>query len=383
MTPVPSPLRVLVNALSVSNTSGAHVLLGHLAGLSSSLEESCRFILLCREEQRKDFMARLGERVDWVSAPAATRQWLRRALWERRHLAGCARAAGAGAYFTPSGMAAAALHLPQVVFCQNPWALVPSARRLRDAPKAWLQRLAYKSSVRRAAVMAFNSRYMLEAYRRNAGHDPAHSLVVYQAAEDSTRQAAARAAAENLPRIPGRILCVSAMGPHKNVEAVVKALQRLRAGGVAAAHLVLAGSWPDRAYEHRIRKLVRALRLDDAVEFAGFLARRDLDLHYARAQVFCLMSRCESFGIPAIEAQLFGTPVVCSNVCAVPEICGEGGLCCDPDDVHAVSAALRRLLTDAGEWSRLSALARTNADRFRWPECSRPLAGAFRRLAGS
>ena len=136
---------------------------------------------------------------------------------------------------------------------------------------------------------------------------------------------------------------------------------------------MLAGAWPDSAYERNIRRLVAALGLGAAVEFAGFVSRARLERLYAESRVFCLMSRCESFGIPAVEAQLFGTPVVSSTVCAIPEICGRGGVFCDPDDVPGVAAALRLLLQDAAEWARLSAAARVNAERFAWSRCSRSL----------
>lgn len=95
------------------------------------------------------------------------------------------------------------------------------------------------------------------------------------------------------------------------------------------------------------------------------------------------MSRCESFGIPAIEAQLFGTPVVTSTVCAMPEIGGEGGLYRDPDDVPAIAEALTKLLTDADEWQRRSQLARANAARYQWQTCSQPLVDLIAEMAES
>ena len=361
---------VLVNALSVSNQSGRHVLAGHLGQLADGLRGRLRLVVLGREDQA-GLREVLGTRVDWVFAPAATRGWLFRAWWERRHLAPLVRRLGAGLYFTPSGIAA---HLPadvrQIVFCQNPWALVPAARRRRDFLKAWLQRRAYRRAMRTAAVMIFNSRYMQEAYRANAGFPEKRGQVVYQAPDDETR---ARAAAlENVPRRPGQIACVSAMGRHKNVEAVVRALARVRPSR-PEARLVLAGTWPDAGYQREIHELVARLGLRDAVEFKGHLPREELDRLYAESRVFCLPSRCESFGIPAVEAQLFGTPVVGASVCAMPEIGGEGGLFCAPDDIAGLAAALETLLADDAEWQRLSARAKANAARYSWERCSPPL----------
>lgn len=368
---------VLVNALSVCNQSGLHVLVGHVRQLLDALREDWRFTILAREGQTA-LKTLLGDQVAWVTAPPQTGHWLARTIWEQWNLAAIARNLRTDVYFSPSGVATAKLPLPQVVFCQNPWALVPSARRMADVPKAWLQRLAYRRAMTIADVMVFNSRFMQAAYRRNAGRPERHGVVVYQAADDETHRRAAQWV--DRPRKPGQILCVSAMGSHKNVEVVVAALRRLAVERLVDARLLLVGEWPDAAYERKIQRLVSASGLDGRVDFAGFVARETLDRYYAESRVFCLMSRCESFGIPSIEAQIFGTPVVGSNVCAVPEICGDGGVFLDPDDEIGVADALQRLLTDANEWRRLSSLARRNARLYRWEDCSRPLAGVFRNL---
>jgi glycosyltransferase involved in cell wall biosynthesis len=372
--------RLLVNALSVTNQSGLHVLLGHMDQVANVLSGSVRLVVLCRRDM-DGLRTGLGDRADRVFAPAATRRWLFRAAWERLNLARIAREQGASLYFTPSGIAA---HLPpevkQIVFCQNPWALVPAARRRRDAPKAWLQRRAYRRALRVAHVMIFNSRYMQQAYRENAGFEEKHGIVVHQAADDAVRGRAADLS--DVPRKREQILSVSAMAPHKNVEALLRAFAIVRSSH-SPARLVLAGAWPDAAYERKVRALAASLGITAAVEFAGHVTREQLDRFYAESRIFCLMSRCESFGIPAIEAQLFGTPVVTSTVCAMPEIGGAGAICRDPDDIPGIAATLNRLLDDNQEWARLSALARLNADRFAWSRCSRPLVDLIAELARS
>ena len=248
------------------------------------------------------------------------------------------------------------------------------------------------------------------------------------------------------PRVPGQIVCVSAMAPHKNVETLIQAFKKLKRGkpenlkketrlseaessdqncSIAAFQnskisdavspelqapvsdlrpltsdqletrnsplptsnikpptsrlsLHLVGSWPDAVYEQKILCLITDLGLREQVQVHGFVSREELDRLYAESQVFCLMSRCESFGIPAIEAQLFGTPVVCSTACAVPEICGEGGLFCDPDDVDGIAAALESMLCDPEKWNSLSERARFNGEKYVWEKCSRPLVELFR-----
>ncbi len=369
--------RLLVNALSVTNQSGLHVLVGHCNGLLAELSDDIRLVVLCRAEMTA-LRAAWGDRVDWYLAPRSTCGWLVRACWERLHLGRIVKSAQAAAYFTPSGVSAHSLPVPQLVLCQNPWALVPEARRRRDALKAWLQRLAYRRTMHVAEAVIFNSCFMQAVYRKNAGRQARHEVIAYQAPDDATHHRAS--AWHERSRQPGQIVCVSAMGPHKNVEAVVRAVAVLRAKGHSTVHLHLVGGWPDPVYEQSIRRLVDHLDLCDVVRFAGFVSREALDLYLAESQVFCLLSRCESFGIPAVEAQCFGTPVVSSAVCAVPEICGAGGLYYAPDEVEGVAGALARLLEDEQAWLRLSQKARRNAERFMWKQCSQPLVALVRKV---
>jgi glycosyltransferase involved in cell wall biosynthesis len=64
----------------------------------------------------------------------------------------------------------------------------------------------------------------------------------------------------------------------------------------------------------------------------------------------------------------------------VPEICGEGGRFCNPDDILGIAAALNSLLDNEPEWIRVSERARANAARFTWDRCSRPLADLFQEM---
>jgi glycosyltransferase involved in cell wall biosynthesis len=264
-----------------------------------------------------------------------------------------------------------------VVFAQNPWALVTGLKRTwPEKGKAKLQRLSYRFAMKKAAFMIFNSEYMRHTYQRNAGEQERASKIVYQALDDETHVIAAHMRTV-VVRNPLQILCVSAMAPHKGVETVVNALELLRSTHGISARLVLVGAWPDTGYQREIQGQITRLGLSDAVDIEGHVSRERLEQIYAESRVFCLMSHCESFGIPAVEAQAFGTPVVSSNCCAIPEVCGEGGYYPDPGDAEATAAYLARLLNDASAWRELSQKAIDNASRYRWDQCSRGMLEMF------
>lgn len=369
-------MKVLVNALGVTNLSGRQVLLGHLSRLAQWTLGRHEFVVLFHGSNR-DLVRDLGPNVRWRQQSARTHHWAFRLLWERTRLPGLARELAADLYFTPSGTVASGLAIPQVSMALNPWCLVPQVHRgPRECFKARCQRYAYRQTVRRAAFVAYASGYLRDAYHHNAGFKARRWEIVYPALDDETITTTDRRMSPH-ERRPHRIVSASLWAPHKKLETVLEALAVLRSERNLPAELYVVGGWSERGYESYVRQRVHQLQLDRCVHFAGHVSRSELLAHYAQAAVFCLMSWCESFGIPSIEAQAAGTPVVCANCCAVPEVCGEGGLYPQPGDVPGTVQALDHLLTDRDLWARCSAAAVENAAKFRYDFTTRPLLRMF------
>ena len=72
----------------------------------------------------------------------------------------------------------------------------------------------------------------------------------------------------------------------------------------------------------------------------GFVDDQDVAGVYNLADCFVLPSFYEGFGIPILEAQASGCPVVCSSGGAMPEVAGDGALLFDPFRVEALRHAL-------------------------------------------
>jgi glycosyltransferase involved in cell wall biosynthesis len=224
--------------------------------------------------------------------------------------------------------------------------------------------------------MIYLSRFLRDAYYENAGGEAKRSIVAYAGLEPDVLALARRENHGLASRTPGKIVCVSAMAPHKGTDVLLRAFSDMRKT-VQDASLDLIGPWPDATYEVAMRSLCSSLGLDDYVRFHGYMKRDDMLQACARARVFSLMSRCESFGIPGLEAQAMGTPVVCSNCCAMPEVCGRGGLYPAQADVSGTAKALGLLLSDDGEWRRYSMAAGKNAAQFTFERTARPIMEIF------
>ena len=142
---------------------------------------------------------------------------------------------------------------------------------------------------------------------------------------------------------------------------ILAALNAIR-GRVPAFELTIAGDGTDRA---RLENISRAAGLDSVVRFAGRVADNDLRNLYASSDIFVLPSSKEGFGLVYLEAMSFGLPVLAAHAGGVVDIIESGvsGLLVPPEDLAALSQALRTLITDAGERDRLArnALARVQS----------------------
>jgi glycosyltransferase involved in cell wall biosynthesis len=127
--------------------------------------------------------------------------------------------------------------------------------------------------------------------------------------------------------------------------------------------LVLAGpdGWGGAAADLRAR---RAGLPADRVHVMGALALPELQAAYAGAQVYCYPSLWEGFGMPVLEAQAHGIPVVTSQDTAMAEFGGDGAILVDPQDPAAVAVALREAAGDRHD--ELSAAGLANAAKYTW-----------------
>lgn len=82
----------------------------------------------------------------------------------------------------------------------------------------------------------------------------------------------------------------------------------------------------------------------------------------------------EGFGLPALEAMLLGTPVICSNTSSLPEVVGEAALMVDPYDTAAIADAIRTIDHDADLRAELSARGIVQAAKYS-PEAYRARLG--------
>ena len=122
-----------------------------------------------------------------------------------------------------------------------------------------------------------------------------------------------------------RVVTISNVSHYKRQWLVVEAIGRLvKEHGLDDVEYTIAGHTPD-AVRADLEARIKRWGLEGKVHLAGRVTDEKARELFATSRAFVLMSVCESFGIPAIEAMTFGTPVVAADCCAIPEICADAG----------------------------------------------------------
>lgn len=151
-------------------------------------------------------------------------------------------------------------------------------------------------------------------------------------------------------------------GPQYLIMAMPYVLKRL-----PNVKVVLAGSF--RYDFPRLKELIRALGITQSVIFTGYVSDAELSNFYTSCDIFCYPSLWEGFGLPPVEAQACGKPVVAFKCCALPEVVsdGETGILVRPKDHMGLARAMVNLLTDPERGREMGIKGRERVRRlFRW-----------------
>jgi glycosyltransferase involved in cell wall biosynthesis len=160
---------------------------------------------------------------------------------------------------------------------------------------------------------------------------------------------------------PVRLLAVGSLVPRKGHDVLIAALAPL---SELPWRLTIAGAFdrdPDAA--QRLRVDIARFGLAERVALIGAVSPERLAEFYQTADAFVLASRFEGYGMAYAEAIAQGLPVIGTNAGAIPEATAGAGILVAPDDVAALSEALRALLEEPQTRKRLAAASRAAATR--------------------
>jgi glycosyltransferase involved in cell wall biosynthesis len=155
------------------------------------------------------------------------------------------------------------------------------------------------------------------------------------------------------------LLCVSNRKKHKNEFRTIEAFAK--AALDENIHLVFTGeSTAD------LMKWAERQRVKSRIDFVGVVAEARLPSLYRGALALIFPSLYEGFGLPVLEAMACGTPVITSNVTALPEIAGDAAVLVDPTSIDAIAAAITKVTSDGSLRARHKEKGLARAAEFTW-----------------
>lgn len=262
-----------------------------------------------------------------------------------------------------------------LAFLRYPDAAMPSLHRYLN--------VVVPRSVQRADHLIADSQHTANDLTALWGIPPARVSVVQGAVEhshfrpepDPARQEAVRRkyAIGDRPFILG----LSKLQPRKNFARLIRAFDAARRESALPHRLVIGGSkgW----LFDEIFATVQELGLEEEVLFPGFVDDADLPALYSAAAFFAYPSLYEGFGLPILESQACGAPVLTADNSCLPEAGGDAALYVEAESVESIAAGIRQLATDETLRADLRAKGLANAARFTWERSARQLLTAYER----
>lgn len=198
-----------------------------------------------------------------------------------------------------------------------------------------LYELAFARIARERPKLLAISHNTSDAYAANFGYPTQPIRVVHLYVPEHLRISAERTSQLYSPN--PYFLFVGSLESRKNVSGAIEAF---RMSGLASIgyQLLIAGG-----QGHGSDAIQRLVNATPHVHLCGFVDNEELHALYAGATGFVYPSYLEGFGVPLLEALLYGIPSIASVTGACPEVGGDLVSYVDPDDHAAIAAELLRI----------------------------------------
>ncbi len=302
--------------------------------------------------------------VHW--APATARGQLARSRYESGEFTRWMKSQQVDFILQLNGMIIPGVSIPTLAHCQDPWPYRPEAwNRPQDRVIAFFKRRANRLAFRQAAIVGWTSHYLRDLMCARLGLTPQHGAVFYNGVATEWLDRAA-APLPSWTHRPLEITTVGNVAIYKQQDMVIRALADLRKQpGLEKLIYRIAGECPADLARH-LAGLAHSLGIGDAVIMEGRVSRERIAAIFGQARCFVLMSKCESFGLPAVEAMTFGTPAVVADCCALPEVCGTAASKVSATDLPGLVRAITDVLQNPAAAENMRQLGAENVLRFGW-----------------
>lgn len=165
------------------------------------------------------------------------------------------------------------------------------------------------------------------------------------------------------------ILFVGNVKPHKNLKVLLQAMSHVD------TKLVIVGKKDGFLNGDDLDDILQNNQdIAEKVHFTGFVDDVDIPVIYNLSKLFVFPSLYEGFGIPPLEAQACGCPVVSSNYASLPEVCGNSVIYFDPHNATDLADKIKIFLSDNELRQEFILRGYENIKRFDWEKSANKIA---------
>ncbi|ARN74946.1 glycosyltransferase family 4 protein [Oceanicoccus sagamiensis] len=159
-------------------------------------------------------------------------------------------------------------------------------------------------------------------------------------------------------------LFVSTLEPRKNLNRLLLSYKQYLDKTPEPLPLKIAGGsgWGGVSIE----SVIAQHGISAHVSLLGQVTDQQLAQLYKNAYALLMPSLYEGFGLPIVEAMSQGVPVITSNLSAMKEVAGAGGILVDPYSVEEMCDALSKITSDSEHYQQLAAAALLQSQKYNW-----------------
>lgn len=161
----------------------------------------------------------------------------------------------------------------------------------------------------------------------------------------------------------------------KNVATVIRVFEKLKEKYAYPGKLILAGKF---GFGHeKIQKQIENSLFSQEIEERGFVSEEEKWTLMQNADAMLYPSFSEGFGLPILEAQKAGVPIVASDIPSSWEVAGSSEFLFPSEDVEGMADFLQKILTNQNFKNQIITHGQKNIQRFSWKKCAQEAAGVI------
>jgi glycosyltransferase involved in cell wall biosynthesis len=168
------------------------------------------------------------------------------------------------------------------------------------------------------------------------------------------------------------LLFVGRLEKRKNIIGIISAYKILKEKYNIPHKLILAGN-VSFGYEEIKDKIEKSEYKNEIIE-VGFVKEQEKYELIKNTDVFLFPTFYEGFGLPILEAQNLGVPVVTSNISSLPEVGGNSVAYCTPEEPTSIATAIYEVVSDESFKNGIIKKGYENVAKFSWEKCANQIA---------